>query len=176
MRHKLLGLGLLGLTALAMTSAAVASTLTPTATISGAAGMSMAVPGNPSISDTLDGTDQTVQYSALLGIVDARGSGAGWNLQIAATSFDDGSGHTLAPGAISAVSALCVGGSSCTAAANAIGYPMTVTGTATKFYDAAVATGMGKVDVTPTVDVAIPGNAFAGTYTSTVTLAVVSGP
>jgi hypothetical protein len=26
------------------------------------------------------------------------------------------------------------------------------------------------------VDVAIPGNAFAGTYTSTVTLAAVSGP
>jgi len=26
------------------------------------------------------------------------------------------------------------------------------------------------------VDVAIPGNAYAGTYTSTVTLAAVSGP
>jgi hypothetical protein len=35
---------------------------------------------------------------------------------------------------------------------------------------------MGKVNVTPSVSVAIPGNAYAGTYTSTVTLAAVSGP
>jgi len=35
---------------------------------------------------------------------------------------------------------------------------------------------MGKVNVTPTLDVAIPGNAYAGTYLSTVTLAAVSGP
>ncbi|MDX6451745.1 MAG: hypothetical protein QOH16_1794, partial [Gaiellaceae bacterium] len=29
---------------------------------------------------------------------------------------------------------------------------------------------------TPTINVAIPGNAYAGTYTSTVTLAAVTGP
>ena len=68
------------------------------------------------------------------------------------------------------------GTSFCTAALNSIGYPLTVTATPAKFYDATTTTGMGKVDVTPTVGVAIPGNAFAGTYTSTLTLAVATGP
>jgi hypothetical protein len=54
--------------------------------------------------------------------------------------------------------------------------PLTITGTAAKFFNAAVNTGLGKVDVTPTVQVAIPGNTFAGTYTSTVTLAAATGP
>jgi hypothetical protein len=51
-----------------------------------------------------------------------------------------------------------------------------VTGSAAKFFNAAANTGLGKVDVTPTVDILVPGNTFAGTYTSTVTLAVATGP
>jgi hypothetical protein len=35
---------------------------------------------------------------------------------------------------------------------------------------------MGNFTVTPTIQVAIPSNTYAGTYTSTVTVAVVSGP
>jgi hypothetical protein len=35
---------------------------------------------------------------------------------------------------------------------------------------------MGKIDLTPTIQVAIPGNAYAGTYTSTITLAATAGP
>ena len=176
MRHKLLIIGALCLAALTVTAAAVASTLAPTAHVTGAGGVSMSMPADPSFNDTLDGTDQTVAYSAILGVTDARGNGAGWNLQISSTTFSDGSGHTLAAGAVTAVAAACIGGSSCTAATNAITYPLTVTGTAAKFYNAATSTGMGKVNVTPTVDVTIPGNAYAGTYTSTVTLAAVSGP
>lgn len=176
MRYKLLILGALALAAFTVTAAGFASTLTPTGTITGATGLSMNLPANPSFSDTLDGTDQTVTWGAVLGVTDARGSGAGWNLQISATSFDDGASHSLAPGAVSAVSAACIGGSSCTGATNAVGYPLTVTGTAAKFYNAATATGMGKVNVTPTIDVLVPGNAYAGTYTSTVTLAAVTGP
>jgi hypothetical protein len=169
-------LGALAALALTAAAAAIAGTLTATATISGAAGVSLALPGNPSVSDTLDGTDQTVSYAPVLGVVDARGSGAGWNLTISATSFSDGSGHTLAPGTVSAASQACHAGSSCTTATNAIGYPLTVTGSAAKFFNAAVNTGLGKVDVTPTVDILVPGNTFAGTYTSTVTLAVATGP
>jgi hypothetical protein len=162
--------------ALAAATAALAGTLTPTATISGAAGMSMNLPSNPSMTSTLDGTDQVVSWSALLGIVDARGSGAGWNLTVSATSFSDGSGHSLAPGTVSGVTSACQGGNSCTAATNAVTYPITISGTAAKFFNASAATGLGKVNVTPSMDVTIPGNAYAGTYTSTVTLAAVSGP
>jgi hypothetical protein len=128
------------------------------------------------MTDTLDGSDQVVSWSALLGIVDARGTGAGWNLTLAATTFSDGSGHTIAPGSVTAVSAACVGGHTCTGATNSISYPLTISGTASKFFNAGTGTGLGKVNVTPSLDVAIPGNAYAGTYASTVTLAAVSGP
>jgi WxL domain surface cell wall-binding len=176
MRDRLLILGALTVLALTVAAAAVAGTLTATATISGAAGVSVAVPATASISDTLDGTDQTASYAPVLGVVDARGSGGGWNLTISATNFSDGAGHTLAPGTVSAVAQACHAGSSCTPATNAIGYPLTVTGSAVKFFNAAVNTGLGKVDVTPTVDVLIPGTTFAGTYTSTVTVAIATGP
>jgi len=170
---------IIGIAALALvaTSAALAATLTATATVSGTAGISLNLPSNPSVSSTLDGTDQTVSYAPVLGVVDARGTGAGWNLTVSATNFSDGSGHTLAPGTITGVSAACKAGNSCTAATSSgITYPLTVGGTAAKFFNAALNTGLGKIDVTPTFAVSIPGNAYAGTYTSTVTLAAVTGP
>jgi len=163
--------------ALVAATAAIASSLTATATVSGTAGISLNLPSAPSFSDTIDGTDQTVSYAPVLGIVDARGSGAGWNLTVSATTFSDGSGHTLAAGNVSAVAQACHSGSSCTAATSSgITYPLTLTTTAAKVFNAAVNTGMGKVDVTPTIQVAIPGNSYAGTYTSTLTLATATGP
>jgi hypothetical protein len=163
--------------ALVAATAAVAGNLTTTATVTGTAGISLNLPSNPSITDTLDGTDQTVTYAPVLGVVDARGSGAGWNLQISSTTFSDGSGHTLAAGSVTATAQACHAGSSCTAATNSgITLPLTVTTTAAKFFSAALNTGLGKIDVTPTMSVLIPGNAYAGTYTSTVTLAATTGP
>jgi len=176
MRQRILIIIGIAAVALVASTAAFAGTLTATATVAGTAGISLNLPAGPSLSDTLDGTDQTVAYAPLLGVVDARGSGAGWNLTIAATTFSDGSGHTLAPGTVASVSAVCHAGSTCTGATNSVTYPITVGSTAAKFFNAAANTGLGKVDVTPTIDVAIPGNAYAGTYTSTVTLASVSGP
>ena len=177
MRHRLLLLTALTALALTTAAAALAGTMTATATVSGAAGISLNLPSGPSLTNTLDGTDQTVNYAPLLDVADARGTGAGWNLSISATTFSDGSGHTLAPGQVSSVSAACKAGSTCTAASSSgITYPLTISGTAAKFFNAAVNSGLGKVDVTPSVDVVIPGNAFAGTYTSTVTLAAATGP
>ncbi|HEX4680570.1 MAG TPA: WxL domain-containing protein [Gaiellaceae bacterium] len=162
--------------AFAAATAALAGTLSATATISGAAGMSMSLPSSPSMTDTLDGTDHVVSWSALLGIVDARGTGAGWNLTVSATTFSDGASHTLPPGAVAIVNSTCAGGSACTGATNSITYPITLSGTPAKFFNASGDSGMGEVNVTPSVDVAIPGNAYAGIYTSTVTLGAVSGP
>jgi hypothetical protein len=170
---------LIGMTAVVLVaaSAAVAGTLTTTATVTGTAGISLNLPSNPSITDTLDGTDQTVNYSPVLGVVDARGTGAGWNLQISATAFTDGATHTLNQGTVSAVAQACHSASTCTAATSSgITYPLTIGTTAAKFFSAALNTGLGKIDVTPTISVAIPGNAYAGTYTSTVTLAATTGP
>ena len=163
--------------ALVATTAALAGTLTATATVSGTAGISLTIPATATISDTIDGSDQTASYSPVLGLVDARGSGAGWNLTISATTFTDGSGHTLAAGSVTGATQACHTGSSCTAATSSgISYPLALSGTAAKVFNAALNTGMGKIDITPTVQVAIPGNAYAGTYTSSVTLAAATGP
>jgi hypothetical protein len=169
---------IIGIAALALvaTSAALAATLTATATVS-TGSLSLTHAATATLSDTLDGTDQTVTYSPVLSVVDSRGTGAGWNLTVSATNFSDGSGHTLAPGTITGASAVCKAGNSCTAATSSgITYPLTVNGTAAKLFNASVNTGLGKIDVTPTFAVSIPGNAYAGTYNSTVTLASVSGP
>ena len=176
MKRIVITLGIAALV-LASASAALAGTLTTTATVSGTAGIGLTLPLNPSITDTLDGTDQTVSYAPILGVIDARGTGLGWNLQISATTFSDLSGHTLAPGQVGSVAQACTAGSTCTAATSSgISYPLTIATTAAKAFNAAAATGLGKINVTPTINVAIPGNAYAGTYTSTVTLAVTTGP
>jgi hypothetical protein len=176
MRQRFFSLIGIAVVALVASTAALAGTLTTTATVAGTAGISLNLPSNPSLSNTLDGTDQTVSYAPVLGVIDARGLGTGWNLTIAATTFSDGSGHTLAPGTVSGVASVCKSGSTCTAATNSVTYPLTIGSTANKFFNSAANTGLGRFDVTPTIDVAIPGNAYAGTYTSTVTLAAVSGP
>ena len=178
MRQRLFIISIVSAVALVASAAALAAnTLTATATVSGTAGISLNLPSNPSISNTIDGSDQTASYSPLLGIVDARGSGAGWNLTLSATTFSDGSGHTLAAGSVTGAAQACHSGSSCTAATSSgISYPLTLSTTAAKVFSAALNTGLGKIDVTPTIQVAIPGNAYAGTYTSTLTIAAATGP
>jgi hypothetical protein len=47
---------------------------------------------------------------------------------------------------------------------------------AVPFFNAAVDTGLGEFSVVPTFKVAIPANTIADTYTSTLTVTLVSGP
>ncbi|MDX6454499.1 MAG: hypothetical protein QOD48_606, partial [Gaiellaceae bacterium] len=56
MRHRLLILTALTAAALTTGVAALAGTLSPTATITGAAGISLNLPLNPSVTDTLNGS------------------------------------------------------------------------------------------------------------------------
>jgi hypothetical protein len=69
----------------------------------------------------------------------------------------------------------------CTLASNSVGYPYTLPAgstapAATKLYNAAVNTGTGNQTVTPTYSVSIPANTYAGTYSSTWTFTLASGP
>jgi hypothetical protein len=48
--------------------------------------------------------------------------------------------------------------------------------TATKIFDAKAGTGMGDQTVTPDYTLAIPADTAAGTYTSTWTFSLISGP
>lgn len=134
---------------------------------------------------TLNGQNKTVTASQPLDIADATGSGAGWNVTATSTLFTNGS-HTLSSGAATIASApsgpTCDTNVTCTVgSATTVSYPYSLPAaatapTATKMFNAPAGTGMGDQTVTPTWTLAIPGNAYAGNYTSTWTLSLVSGP
>ena len=184
--HRLRSISLLAVSAVLATAGVAYADATPTVTGTVNPGtLSVASTGAaPSFTTTLDGTDQTLNYSAPLIVTDATGSGAGWNLTITSTQFDAGSGHKLATGASSLKSAIteaCHTGSTCVDPTDNVSRPVTVPAgatapTAVSFYNAALATGVGKIDVTPSVDVAVPASTVPGTYTSDLTIAAVSGP
>lgn len=183
MRQRILIVLAVAAAALAAATAAFAGNVTATANVSGAGALSFSHGATASVSSTLDGTDQSVNYTLPLSISDVRGGGAGWNLTVTSTTFTDASSHTLsnAASSIGSAAVTCTAGGSCTNPTNAISYPLTVPAAATapaavKLFNAAANTGMGRFTVTPTINVAVPGNAFAGAYTSTVTVAAVSGP
>lgn len=178
------------ITCLALAGAAVAAppafaaTSTVTGTVSGGS-LSIATSATPTFSVTLNGTDQTPTYTVPTTATDTTGSAAGWNLTVTSTQFTTGGGtpKTLATNAstITGVTNSCPGPGSCTAPTNAITYPIGVPAAGTppaavKYYNAAAATGEGVFTNTPTVQVAVPATASAGSYSSTLTLAAVSGP
>jgi hypothetical protein len=129
----------------------------------------------------LNGTDQTKADDIDISVNDFTGSGDGWNLQITSTAFSDGS-HSLVNTAmtITAVGAVCDGGD-CTLPTNGIGYPFTVPAdtvapAAGKFFNAAIDSGMGDFTVSPTFQLAIPADTYAGDYESTVTITLATAP
>jgi hypothetical protein len=155
---------------------------------------------------TLNGFDQSVsdvvagdeQYT----VNDATGTGAGWHVTMAATTFTNGS-HilantgTLVAGTTSSITATtdptatCGTNSTCTPPTNSTTYPVAITTAATSptpvlIYDTAALTGLGEVVIggsTASNPVGwwlnIPANTYygsAGVYTSTITMEVISAP
>lgn len=163
--------------------AANAATATVTGTLTGST-LSVTTSATPSFSANLDLGDSTQTYTVPLTSTDTRGTGAGWNETITSTQFTTGGGspNTLATNAssLTGVTSTCASGT-CTNPTNAVGYPVAVPAaaappTAVKFFNSAANTGMGKFTTTPTIGVFVPQSSFAGTYTSTLTIAIVSGP
>jgi hypothetical protein len=163
---------------------AFAASATVTGTIN-AGSLGIATSATPSFTVTLDGSDKTPTYTVPSTVTDTTGSGSGWNLTITSTQFTTGGGSpkTLATNAstVTGVANACTGTGTCTSPTNAITYPLGVPAAASapaavKYFNAAAATGAGQFTNTPTVQVAVPATASIGTYTSTLTLAAVSGP
>jgi hypothetical protein len=123
---------------------------------------------------------------------------AGWNVVVSATTFTNGT-HTLPntsgtfnfTGSLSsslattAPTATCVG--SCTLPADTTTYPVNIitaaSPTAYKVYDTPASTGEGVMIIGGSTAanpigwwIQMPASGYTGTYTSTVTLEVVSGP
>jgi hypothetical protein len=145
--------------------------------------------------------DTTTAHQSYV-VDDATGSGAGWNVTVSATTFTSTSPAATLPNAgtfstngsiTSAVAtagptAACTTGATCTLPTDtSVTYPVAITTAATtptavKVYDALAATGLGSITIgLPGAApvgwwVAVPGNAVPATYTSTVTLEVLSAP
>jgi hypothetical protein len=139
----------------------------------------------PSFTANLNSGDQAKTFTVPLTVSDTRtgaSAGLGWNTTITSTQFTTGT-KTLptASSTITAASVACLNGGLCTNPTSAIAYPIAVPAgptapTAVKFYAAAATTGKGVFTLTPTFSVAVPQNSFTGTYTSTLTISIVSGP
>jgi hypothetical protein len=182
LRNGLLFAAMLGVLLL-LPASGQAAAVTSTGTVTGSI-LSAATSATPSFSANLDSGDSTQNYTIPLTIQDTRGTGAGWNLTVTSTTFTTGGGTpsllSTTASSLTAVNSSCSTGT-CTNPANAQTYPITVPAaasapTAVKFFNTTANNGMGRFTITPTVGVTIPQNAFAGTYTSTVTLSIVSGP
>jgi hypothetical protein len=175
--------------------------LTATAALT-AGTLTLAAPASLAWAATLNGNNQSLvdttaadqQYT----VNDATGSGAGWHVTTSATTFTNGThtfpdtgtfvtnGSTSSVTGTTAPTATCSG--ACTLPTNSITYPVAVTTAATTptpvtIYNAAAASGLGEVVIGGSAAanpvgwwVNVPASASAGSYTSTVTMAIISGP
>lgn len=137
------------------------------------------IPQNIGFTATLTGLAQTVNDndSTNWTATDPTGTGTGWNITILATDFVSG-GNTIAVSnfkvKLDAGNIATVDGN--TAPTSSITAYTSLTGTAQKLLSAAVNAGMGDYTYVPDFSLDLAADVFAGTYDSTVTVAVVSGP
>lgn len=178
-----LSLGTASLLSFAVASPAFADDVTGTSTLTGGA-LSMSAVDAPAVSGTLAGTNLTLSDTFNISVDDLSGTGAGWKLQMTSTTFTTVGGKTLANTAssITGVTFAANGAGTYVNPTNSVTYgALTVPAAATapaavSIYNAAADSGMGKFTITPTIQVLIPANAYAGTYSSTMTLSIVAGP
>jgi hypothetical protein len=130
---------------------------------------------------TLTGDVQTTTSTmGAFNITDGRGTGEGWNIMITATPFTDTATQKIIPQnsiEITTPEIIARGGASdvstITASSGTIDNPVGL-----KFLSAAANGGMGKYDVgeSQMKITLLPKSTFAGTYTSTLTFNIISGP
>lgn len=127
-------------------------------------------------------------------VSDATGTGAGWHVTVAATQFTTGTntlsntgtfstnGSTSSVTASTAPTAACVTVGQCTVPTDTTTYPVAITTAASSptpvtVFDTSASTGIGSIAIGSVGWwLSIPATAYAGTYTSTITVAVVAAP
>lgn len=176
-------------------------TMTGTVTLTGGT-LTLVSASSLTWTGTLNGLDQSLvdvvagdqQYT----VNDATGSGAGWHVTTSATTFTNGAhtfpngGTFVTNGSVTSITdttrptATCT--ATCTLPTNSTTYPVAITTapltpTAATIYDTAVATGMGEIVIGGSAAanpigwwVNVPASASAGSYTSTITMEIISGP
>jgi hypothetical protein len=185
------------------TPVAAGSSCTTTGTVSLTAGsLTQTSPSSLTWTTTLNGSNQSLvdttsgdqQYT----VNDATGSGAGWHVTVSATTFTNGSatfantgtfvtnGSVTSVTATAAPTATCTG--TCTLPSNLTTYPVAITTAASSptpvtIYDTAASSGMGQIIIGGSAQpdpvgwwVNVPASASAGSYTSTITMEIISAP
>jgi hypothetical protein len=112
---------------------------------------------------------------------DETGNGSGWNLNATSTTLTNGTNTlpTTATTITRASSSAATG--NCSLPTNSVTYPLTLPAgapppTAAELFNAASSTGKGPTNVTFTAKITLPGSARSGSYSSTWTLTMASGP
>ncbi|MBT3314424.1 MAG: hypothetical protein HN390_07395 [Anaerolineae bacterium] len=185
MKKKVIAFGLVFIL-LAVSAVAVAAE-TGTVTITG--GTLSVTAADVTLSGvTLDGTDKTstsASGSNSWSASDARGTGAGWNLTIAATDFTDGVDKTIDIAQsdsefkiqlLDANVTVTAGNTKPVSQVTTLS-PIPDTGSL-KFLSAATDTGMGTYAIAPNFELEVPAETYvgSGTYTSTITVTAATGP
>ena len=151
----------------------------------GCTGGSLALSSPTSVafpSVTLNGKDQTATITGVFTPNDQTNSNAGWNIAGTSTTFTNAASKTLATTATQITKAsVSAASQNCSLPTNSLAYPITLPAAATappsaKLYDAAANTGAGPSNVTLTFALAVPAKTFNGTYSSTWTFTISSGP
>jgi hypothetical protein len=174
-------LALFGLVAFPLTPAGATTAGTAVLT---AGSLGITAPATVSFAATLNGLDQAPTATQTIDELDSTGSGAGWNVTATSTTFKTAGGDLLATTAVTeplAPTRACDASSACTLATTNVSYPYTmpaatVAPTATHVYNATAATGLGNQTSTHSIQLAVPSGTKSGSYTSTWTYSIVSGP
>ena len=133
---------------------------------------------------TLTGNPVSVTADTALDVCDQTGLKAGWNISATSTTFNDGTAafsSTTAMTVQSAPSVACDAGYSCTVGVNDVAYPYTLPAassapTPTKLFDAAANSGMLNQTISVPWTLTVPADTATGTYTSTWTFSLATGP
>jgi len=128
---------------------------------------------------TLDGDPHTVDGSTSAWRAAAVGENGGWNVTVASTDFDNGSGKTVDVSNFEIrlldTNIVWVSGDIDEPTSTQTTFTA-LSGTALKIASAAVGDGNGVYDMTPDFRLTVPAETYAGNYTATVTVSISVGP
>lgn len=137
---------------------------------------------------TLDGTNQTaasLSTSNTWSLVDSRGTGEGYNVTVEATDFDDGNGNVMNISSpfrqfkvrLTDTNIIALAGGTKPTSSVPLLTAIPESGNPPlKILSAGVGEGQGSYELHPNFTLDVPANTVAGTYTSTVTVTIASGP
>ena len=147
--------------------------------------LSLAAPSSASLPGvTLNGSNQTSTIALTLVPDDETGTGNGWQIDLTSTTFMNANGDALPTSAstVTGVAGVSYPTGNCSAPTNTISsYPIpvpagTTTPTAVPIFNAKAGTGEGPSNVALNFAVGVPGYAYSGTYASSWTFTIASGP